>query len=125
MVFIEAPQQMQEQLQIPQVMMDQCRKLGIEPSGNVESIDSTTDLGAYYAGPNPQVLGWTPKGIGALAGTIIAAVLGMLAVVWYAFVGGQIDESELEQEVREEYERKEAKKAQGGFVKRAFKKSSS
>lgn len=37
---------------------------------------SVTDLAGAPHGPYPQVAGWHAKGIGALAGTILAALLG-------------------------------------------------
>lgn len=74
---------------------------------------STTDLAGVKMGPYPQILGWLPKGIVALVGTILAALLGMAAVVWYAF-GGQLDADEVEDEVRRGME---AKAAKGGGLK--------
>ena len=43
---------------------------------------------------------------------VIAAVLGMLSVLWYTM--GVIDEKEAEREEREEMERKDRKAAEGG-----------
>lgn len=90
-----------------------------------------------------HITGWTTKAKGALAGTgtlasfprfclrsdssltsisfsasfaVLAALFGMLAVVWYAFVGGQLDEEELEAEVHRELEEKK----QGGFIKKGI-----
>lgn len=38
-------------------------------------------------GPYPQVLGWTPRGIGAMFACVFTAVLGMATVVWYGLTG--------------------------------------
>ncbi|KAM0786927.1 hypothetical protein ACM66B_002349 [Microbotryomycetes sp. NB124-2] len=117
-VFIEAPTEAQQVLQLPQVMKDQCAALGISPEGNAAGKFSVTDLKGAPHGPYPQKLGWHAKGIGALAGTIIAALLGMAAVVWYA-LGGQLEEEELDEQVRAEME----KKKDGGLIKRNVKKA--
>lgn len=53
----------------------------------------------------PQHNGWRPRAIGALAGTILAALFGMSFVVWYAF-GGQLDHEDIADEVRRELETK-------------------
>ncbi|ORY74747.1 laccase [Leucosporidium creatinivorum] len=120
MVFIEAPSEAQEQLALPQVMKDQCDYWGISPTGNAAGKMSVTDLSGAPHGPYPQVAGWHAKGIGALAGTILAALLGMGVVVWYAF-GGQLDEDELNADVRREMAAKAEAKKEGGAIKRGIK----
>lgn len=64
-------------------------------------------------GPFPQVPGFHARGGAAFAGTILAALLGMMAVVWYA-LGGQLDADEVEEEVRRDL----AKGKKEGLVKR-------
>ncbi|KAL8278893.1 hypothetical protein RQP46_008764 [Phenoliferia psychrophenolica] len=125
-VFVEAPTEAQELLTIPQVMKDQCEMLGIASTGNVAGKNSTTNFHGEAVGPFPQKNGWRPRAIGALAGTILAALVGMAAVVWYAF-GGQLDVEDIADEVRREI----AAKKDGGLIKRnvvkgfrAMKKSS-
>lgn len=81
---------------------------------------STTDLSGAPHGPYPQTSGWTSKAIGALAGTILAALLGMAAVVWYAF-GDALEEDELQREVEREVAESKAKKERGGLIKRGVK----
>ncbi|ORY53401.1 Cupredoxin [Leucosporidium creatinivorum] len=115
-VFIEAPNEMQTELAIPQVMNDQCTALGIPVTGNSVGKMSLTDFAGAVRGPYPQILGWRPKGIGALAGCILTALLGMATVVWYAF-GGQLDADELHEEVVRELKKKE----KGGLIKRGVK----
>jgi iron transport multicopper oxidase len=58
-------------------MLDQCYALDMPYTGNSVGKNSTTDFAGAIRGPYPQILGWRPKGIGALAGTILAALLGM------------------------------------------------
>ena len=53
-----------------------------------------------------------------MAGTVLAALLGMITVVWYAF-GGQLDEDDLDDEVDRALE----KKKEGGLIKRNVKKA--
>lgn len=79
-------------------MYDQCATLKVPFSGNAAGRNSTTNLLGVTLGPYPEVLGWQPKGIGALAGSILCALLGMLSVVWYSF-GDQLDAEEVEAEV--------------------------
>ncbi len=78
-------------------------------TGNAAGHNSTTDLSGLKVGPYPQRLGWHSKGIGAMAGCVLAALFGMLSVVWYV-LGGGVDEGEVEKEVREKIEKKERKK---------------
>jgi iron transport multicopper oxidase len=60
------------------------------------------------------VLGWKPKGIVAMTGCVLTAVLGMLSVVWYA-LGEHASEEEMESEERAKQEKKDARKAGGIF----------
>lgn len=53
-------------------------------------------------------------GIGALTGCILAAVLGMATVAWYAW-GGHISDEEVEEQVRRQ---QAAKSARPGFISR-------
>lgn len=98
-------------------MLDQCAMLGISPTGNAVGRNSTTDLSGAVVGPFPQVLGWLPKGIAALAMSVLSAVIGMGFVIWYAF-GGQLDAEEVEDEVV----RKLAEKRERGSKLQRFKK---
>ncbi|KIM42143.1 multicopper oxidase [Hebeloma cylindrosporum] len=116
--FIEAPLQAQQYAgNVPPVMYDHCKTLGKGTSGNAAGLASTTDLTGLRLGPYPQKLGWHQKGIGAMAGCVLAAVLGMLTVGWYA-LGGHISAEEMEHEVREAIAAKEKKGKFFGLVKR-------
>jgi len=107
---------MQESLKIPQVMLDQCAAQGIPISGNVVGTQSITDFSGQPLGPYPVKLGWTPKAIGALAGCIITVILGCLTVVWYAW--GDVDEADVEAEIKRKQELKQASGGKFGFLKK-------
>ncbi|TCD65750.1 ferroxidase fet3 [Steccherinum ochraceum] len=109
-VFIEAPQQAQERNAIPQVAFDQCKMQGIPTVGNAAGfVDDPDDLKGLPAGPFPQKLGWRPKGIWAMTGCVLTAVIGMLTVTWYA-LGGFISDEEMEHEARVEQEQKDRRR---------------
>ncbi|KAF8838947.1 Fet3 protein [Paxillus ammoniavirescens] len=111
--FIEAPLQAQERAvgQVPSFMYEQCATLGVPDSGNAAGHASATDLAGLPLGPYQQKLGWLPKGILAMTGCVLTAVIGMLTVMWYSMGAGDSEE-EIEQEVRREME---AKEKRGGF----------
>ena len=85
--FIEAPLLIQQLVKPPQYVFDQCTKLGLPTSGNAAGLNSTTDFTGLKVGPYPQKLGWNPRGIGAMFGCVLSAVLGMGTVVWYTMFG--------------------------------------
>lgn len=116
-VFIEAPEKMQEQnTSVPQVLLDHCKYWNMATSGNVVGKMSVTDLKGQPLGPFPLVMvghrydvtrleriraneqGWTPKAIGALAGCILTALLGIATIVFYA--SNAVSEKELEEEMK-------------------------
>ncbi|ADV25598.1 acidic laccase [Cryptococcus gattii E566] len=108
-VMIEAPEQFQSDSAsaVPSQITDQCKWWGKGTEGNVVGKFSTTDFKGQPFGPFPLKMGWTPKAIGALAGCILTAIVGVATIVWYA--SGELDEEELEEEVKREVERKKAK----------------
>lgn len=108
--LIEAPLEAQAAAAstFPNVLNSHCAALNVPYTGNAAGHNSTTDLSGLKVGPYPQRLGWRPKGIGAMAGCVIAALLGMLSVVWYV-LGGGLDEGEVEGAAREKIEKKEKK----------------
>ncbi|EKM56526.1 uncharacterized protein PHACADRAFT_141262 [Phanerochaete carnosa HHB-10118-sp] len=105
--LIEAPLQAQERNAIPDVMFQQCAALGMPSSGNAAGHPTSDllDLSGWTLGPFQQVLGWRPKGIVAMTGCVLTAVIGMLTVTWYS-LGGHISEEEMEHEVRMQQEAK-------------------
>ncbi|KZV80843.1 laccase [Exidia glandulosa HHB12029] len=97
--LLEAPLEAQQIVKPPQFMFDQCAALGVPTSGNAAGHQGS-DLSGLKVGPFLQNLGWHSRGIGALAGCILAAVLGMASVAWYAW-GGHISDEEVEEQVRQ------------------------
>ncbi|KAI0770810.1 Fet3 protein [Irpex lacteus] len=115
--FVEAPLEAQARGSIPQVGFDQCAALGLPYQGN--AVGNTVDvlnLAGLPEGPFPQILGWRPKGIGAMFGCVFTAVLGMMTVTWYS-LGGHISEEEIEHEVRQAVLQKEKKGKLFGLIK--------
>ena len=101
---------------MPSVLSDQCAALGLPYSGNAAGHASLTDLSGLPVGPWVQNNGWHSRGIGAMAGCVLTAVLGMLTVVWYA-LGGHISEEEMEHEAREQQEAKARRGKLFGLIK--------
>ncbi|ORY04981.1 hypothetical protein K493DRAFT_333685 [Basidiobolus meristosporus CBS 931.73] len=81
--IIEAPSKIQESMKIPQQSFDNCAALGIKTSGNAMG-NAGLDLPGYPDGPNPLPGRFTGKSIGALIGCILAALIGIATLVWYA-----------------------------------------
>ena len=116
MQLIEAPLVAQQRGAPPQFMFDQCSALGMPTSGNAAGHASATDLSGLPLGPFPQRNGWHGKGIGAMFGCVLTAVIGMSTVGWYA-LGGHISEEEMEHEARERQEAKERRGRLFGLLK--------
>ncbi|KAJ7322898.1 Fet3 protein [Mycena albidolilacea] len=116
--LIEAPLLAQQQAaSIPSYIQDNCHALGLPISGNAAGKSDPKDLSGLPLGPFPQNNGWHSKGIGAMAGCVLTAVIGMLTVVWYA-LGGHITEEEQEHEVRAALAAKEKRGRFFGLLKR-------
>ncbi|KAI8816604.1 Cupredoxin [Fimicolochytrium jonesii] len=84
--FVVAPDAMQAEQNIPQFVTDQCKTLGLGVEGNAAGKmgESVGDLTGANVGPGNIDMGWTAKGKGALAGCVIAALVGLGTVVWFA-----------------------------------------
>ncbi|KAJ4490893.1 Fet3 protein [Lentinula aciculospora] len=116
--LVEAPLQAQQYANtVPQALSDHCETLGKPASGNAAGIASATDLTGLPLGPFPQNNGWHPKGILAMFGCVLTAVIGMLTVAWYSIMGGQISEEETEHEVREAIDKKAKRGKLFGLIK--------
>jgi len=81
--IIEAPELMKDRLKIDPTHIDHCKALGIPYSGNAAGNEGL-DLTGANVGPDPLSGKFTGKGIVALVFTIIAALLGLATVLWYA-----------------------------------------
>ncbi|EGO03467.1 Fet3 ferroxidase [Serpula lacrymans var. lacrymans S7.3] len=119
MQLVEAPLIAQERSvgNVPSFVYDQCAMTNTPSSGNAAGHASTTDLSGWTLGPYQQVLGWLPRAIGAMAGCVLTAVLGMITVTWYSF-GGSITDEEMEEEVRIKIAEKEKKRGIFGRFRR-------
>lgn len=117
--FITAPLLIQERAQdsVPSFMYDQCAALGIPSGGNAAGHASPTDLSGLPLGPWLQKLGWLAKGIWAMAGCVLTAIIGIVTVMWYA-MGGSVTEEEMEAEARQRIEEKERRGKFFGLFKR-------
>ncbi|KAF7334268.1 Fet3 protein [Mycena sanguinolenta] len=116
--LIEAPLVAQQFAgNVPSFIADNCAALGLPSSGNAAGHSDPNDLAGLPLGPYPQNNGWHAKGIGAMAGCVLTAVLGMLTVLWYA-MGGHISEEEQESEVRAALAAKEKRGRFFGLGKR-------
>ncbi|KAG8856957.1 ferroxidase fet3 [Tulasnella sp. 330] len=88
--LIEAPDVLYSTptLQAAPAIYSQCAQGNFPTTGNAAGHnDSATDYSGWKLGPYPQQLGWHAKGIGAMFGCVLSAVLGMGAVVWYGATG--------------------------------------
>jgi len=87
MTFIEAPLQMQQNIRFPDIMAQQCKRQNIPITGNAanhtESNGGLLDLTGEPRAPPPLPAGFTAKGYGAMAGCCIAAVMGLVTILWY------------------------------------------
>ncbi|KAG9035834.1 ferroxidase fet3 [Tulasnella sp. JGI-2019a] len=89
-VLVEAPTVLasSETYRAPSMIYSQCAQQNIPTSGNAAGHnDSASNYSGWKLGPYPQQLGWHSKGIGAMTGCVLSAVLGMAAVVWYGATG--------------------------------------
>ena len=119
--FIEAPLEMQQRAQSalspPTALTQQCVALNVPVSGNAAGHASATDLSGLQLGPYPQNNGWHTKGILAMTGCVLTAVIGMITVVWYA-MGGSLSDEEIEREVRAAHAAKMKRGRLFGLLKR-------
>lgn len=83
----------------PQALAQQCLADLLPVSGNAAGHASPTDLSGLEEEPSLENNGWHTKGILAMTGCVLTAVLGMLSVVWYA-LGGALSDEEVERDVR-------------------------
>ncbi|KAN0107686.1 Fet3 protein [Russula decolorans] len=119
--FIEAPLQMQQRAQTveapPSTIAQQCLAQDLPASGNAAGHASITDLSGLPTGPSLQNNGWHTKGILAMTGCVLTAVIGMLTVVWYV-IGGTLSDEEIEHEVRTAHAAKLKRGRLFGLLKR-------
>ncbi|RCH93210.1 hypothetical protein CU097_009834 [Rhizopus azygosporus] len=83
--FIEAPDVVQQRMKLPQSFIDTCKAANLPYEGNAAGKQGLDLKGA----PDGIYLiydGFTAKGKGAMAGCIIAALLGMASIIVYSRV---------------------------------------
>jgi iron transport multicopper oxidase len=89
---------MQQRISFPDIMLQQCQRQNIPVSGNAanhtESNGGLFDLSGEVSAPPPLPGGFTAKGYGAMAGCCIAAVIGLITIVWYGLTDSPEDESD-------------------------------
>jgi iron transport multicopper oxidase len=83
----------------PSTLAQQCLAQNLPASGNAAGHASVTDLSGLPTGPFMQNNGWHAKGIVAMTGCVLTAVIGMFTVGWYV-IGGALSDEEVEREVR-------------------------
>jgi iron transport multicopper oxidase len=83
-VFIEAPDVMQQKMQVPQQFLDQCKNMNRKTSGNAAGFDDLVTFTGINPPPKLYPDYIQAKGYFALAATVICALLGLWAVIWYA-----------------------------------------
>ena len=103
----------------PSQLQQNCKALGWQTTGNAAGHASGTDLSGLPVGTHPQDNGWHTKGILAMFGCVLTAVLGMGSAVWYT-LGGGLSDAEVEEQWRKNHARKEARGKLWGLGK-AFK----
>ncbi|KAI7854773.1 multicopper oxidase-domain-containing protein [Circinella umbellata] len=81
--FIEAPEVAQQRMTLPQAFNDICEAGNIPINGNGAGKEGL-DLKGAPSGITLIYDGFTSKGKGAMAACIIAAIIGMGSIVWYA-----------------------------------------
>lgn len=81
--FIEAPLDIQRSITIPDDHLQVCNISGSMTAGNAAgNTEDLYDLTGESRAPPPLPEGFTPGGIVALVFSCIAAVLGMVSIVW-------------------------------------------
>lgn len=82
-------------------MKDHCTALGKPSSGNAGGSSGSLiyDLSNAPHGPYPQNSGFHAKGMLSIAGCIVASLIGVATIIWYA-TGEQFEEAEVEREVK-------------------------
>ncbi|KAJ3406570.1 ferroxidase fet3 [Chytridiales sp. JEL 0842] len=85
LLFFERPLELpQRQTGLDPTFTQHCEKLGIPTRGNAVG-KMGLDLGGYENGVDPLVDGFEAKGVWALVGCIVSAVLGLGVVGWFGW----------------------------------------
>jgi iron transport multicopper oxidase len=102
MLMIEAPQQLQERMTIPEGAYDVCKAAGVAYEGNAAA--NTEDF-LDLSGQNKQIAwlpaGFTAKGIVAMVFSCVSAFLGIAFISVYGATGIQSKKQEEENQISE------------------------
>ena len=81
--MIEAPEELQKSLTIPEDHLKVCRDQGIATAGNAAgNSQDFLDLKGERLPPEALPAGFTARGIVALVFSALSAVLGLAVIVW-------------------------------------------
>lgn len=81
--MIEAPEELQKSLVIPQEHLQVCQKQRLPTSGNAAgNTKDLLDLTGANISPAPLPAGFTARGIVALVFSCLSAILGIAAITW-------------------------------------------
>ncbi|KAI9491562.1 multicopper oxidase-domain-containing protein [Zychaea mexicana] len=86
--LVEAPDVAQQRMTLPSSMSEMCTAGGIPATGNAAG-KKGLDLSGAPSGVTLIYDGFTARGKGAMAGCIIAALLGIATIVWFAHADPQ------------------------------------
>ncbi|KAF9574135.1 ferroxidase fet3 [Mortierella alpina] len=95
MTLIEGPEVMPNVLSVDPKHYEHCRALGLPYQGNAAG-NAGLDMTGQNVGTRLLEQVWTAKGIVALVFSVLAALMGLATVVWYA----QEDEAAMAEQVR-------------------------
>ena len=85
-------------MRFPDIMAQQCQRQNIPIKGNAanhtEANGGLLDLTGEPSAPAPLPAGFTAKGYGAMVGCCMAAVMGLITIIWYGLTDSPNDEAE-------------------------------
>ena len=83
LTFIEAPEDVQKNLVIPEDHLKVCQDQGLPTAGNAAgNTKDLLDLTGANVSPPPLPAGFRPKGIVALVFSCLSAFLGIAVIAW-------------------------------------------
>lgn len=97
--MVEAPEELQANLKIPEDHLQACKSQNIATAGNAAGrTDDLLNLDGATHPPARLPDGFTAKGIVALVFSILAAFIGLAVISWYASFTPSLSHSYLERE---------------------------
>lgn len=84
--MVEAANELQDTLKIPEGHLDTCKAQGIAVAGNAAgNTVNLFDLKGENRSPAPIPAGFTARGIVALVFSVISAFIGLAVISWYDY----------------------------------------